>query len=424
MQVLKNPPQESWKTICLRPQLEFEFLEGVVKNIFYRVKASGDAALKEFTVQFDQVNVEDLKVTPQEIEEAIQKVSEDLKNAIQSAAANIKKFHEAQRNDLVSVETMKGVRCWQKAIAIERVGIYIPGGSAPLFSTVLMLGIPAQLAGCREIVLCSPPGKNGKIDPTILFAAHLAGIATIYKVGGAQAIAAMALGTESIPAVHKIFGPGNQYVTFAKQLASQQGVAIDLPAGPSEVMVIADESADPAFVASDLLSQAEHGADSQVVLISKSESLIEKVQHELDRQLPLLPRKELAVQALANSLSVLLSTDDDMLRFANEYGPEHLIINTINCDELGEKVINAGSVFLGPYSPESAGDYASGTNHTLPTNGFAKAYSGVSLQSFVKYVTFQKISKEGINILGPIVEKMAMAEHLQGHAEAIRVRMK
>ncbi len=424
MKVIKYPPPENWKQLSLRPQLDLGYLEGVVNNILNRVKISGDAALKEFTLQYDQVRIEQLRVSKEDIAKASTEISDDLKNAIQIAADNIRKFHDAQRREVLFIETMPGVQCWRKSIAIEKVGIYIPGGSAPLFSTVLMLGIPAHLAGCKEVILCSPPGKDGKIDATILYAAQLSGIPNIFKVGGAQAIAALAYGTDSIPAVNKIFGPGNQYVTCAKQLISQQGTAIDMPAGPSEVMVIADEIADPAFVAADLLSQAEHGTDSQVILVTKSESLIKSVQLEMDRQLSALPRKEIAVQSLANSMAILFSSDDEVMNFANEYAPEHLILNTVNCDQFAEKIVNAGSVFLGPYTPESAGDYASGTNHTLPTNGFAKAYSGVSLESFCKFVTFQKISEVGIKNLGPVVEKMAMAEKLEGHAEAIRVRLK
>ncbi len=424
MKVIKFPSPENWKQLSLRPQLDLGYLEGVVNNILSRVKISGDAALKEFTLQFDQVHIEQLQVSKEEIAKASSEISDDLKNAIHSAADNIRKFHAAQQREVLSIETMPGVQCWRKSIAIEKVGIYIPGGSAPLFSTVLMLGIPAQLAGCKEVILCTPPGKDGKIDATILYAAQLSGISNIFKVGGAQAIAALAYGTESIPAVNKIFGPGNQYVTCAKQLISQQGTAIDMPAGPSEVMVVADEHADAAFVASDLLSQAEHGPDSQVILISKSESLIERVQLEMGRQLTLLPRKEIAVQSLTHSKAILFSSDTELMNFANEYAPEHLIINTTNCDQLADKIINAGSVFLGPYTPESVGDYASGTNHTLPTNGFAKAYSGVSLESFCKFITFQKISEVGMKNVGPIVEKMAMAEKLEGHAEAVRVRLK
>lgn len=423
MKVIKYPSRETWKQLSLRPQLDLGYLEGVVNNILHRVKISGDAALKEFALQFDHVRIEDLRVTEKEITEASLEASDELKEAIQIAAENIRKFHTAQCREVLTMETMPGVRCWRKSIAIEKVGIYIPGGSAPLFSTVLMLGIPAQLAGCKEVILCSPPGSDGKIDASILYAAQIAGISTIFKVGGAQAIGALAYGTESVPAVDKIFGPGNQYVTCAKQLINQQGTAIDIPAGPSEVMIIADESAEPSFVAADLLSQAEHGADSQVMLATTSELLIEKVQHEINRQLAILPRAAIAAQSLANSMTILLSNDDELMNFANEYAPEHLIINTINYDQLAERVVNAGSVFLGPYSPEAVGDYASGTNHTLPTNGAAKAYSGVSLESFCKFVTFQKVSEVGIARLGPVVEKMAMAERLEGHAIAVRMRL-
>lgn len=422
MKVIKYPSRETWKQLSLRPQLDLGYLEGVVNNILHRVKISGDAALKEFALQFDHVRIEDLRVTEKEITEASLEASDELKEAIQIAAENIRKFHAAQRREVLTIQTMPGVRCWRKSIAIEKVGIYIPGGSAPLFSTVLMLGIPAQLAGCKEVILCSPPGSDGQIDASILYAAQIAGISTIFKVGGAQAIGALAYGTESIPAVDKIFGPGNQYVTCAKQLINQQGTAIDIPAGPSEVMIIADESAEPSFVVADLLSQAEHGADSQVMLVTTSEPLIEKVQHEINRQLAILPRAAIAAQSLANSMAILLS-DDELMNFANEYAPEHLIINTINCDQLAERVVNAGSVFLGPYSPEAVGDYASGTNHTLPTNGAAKAYSGVSLESFCKFVTFQKVCEVGIARLGPVVEKMAMAERLEGHAIAVRMRL-
>jgi len=424
MNVIKYPSPETWKQLSLRPQLDLGYLEGVVNNILNRVKISGDAALKEFTLQLDKVRIEKLRVSKEEIDKASTEINDDLKKAIQIAADNIRKFHDAQRREVLFIETMPGVLCWRKSIAIEKVGIYIPGGTAPLFSTVLMLGIPAQLAGCKEVILCSPPGKGGKIEATILYAAQLAGISTIFKVGGAQAIAALAFGTESIPAVNKVFGPGNQYVTCAKQLISQQGTAIDMPAGPSEVMVIADENGDPAFIAADLLSQAEHGSDSQVMLITRSESLINAVQREIDKQLVTLPRKDVASQSLDHSRVILFSSDDELMNFVNEYAPEHLIINTVNCEQLADKVINAGSVFLGSYTPESAGDYASGTNHTLPTNGFAKAYSGVSLESFCKFVTFQKISEAGIRNLGPVVEKMAMAEKLEGHAEAVRIRLK
>jgi len=345
-----------------------------------------------------------------------------LKNAIELAAKNIEKFHAAQKREIVKVETTPGVTCWRKAEPIQKVGIYIPGGSAPLFSTVLMLGLPAKLAGCDEVILCTPPDSNGKVNPAILFSANLTGIKNIFKVGGAQAIAAMAYGTESIIAVDKIFGPGNQYVTKAKQLVNMEGTAIDMPAGPSEVLVIADDSANPSFVAADLLSQAEHGTDSQVMLITSDESVVKNVLDQINIQLEKLPRKEIAKEALANSRAIILEKEN-AIDFVNNYAPEHLIINTKDCDELVDKIKNAGSIFLGQFTPESAGDYASGTNHTLPTNGFAKSYGGVSLESFLKYITVQKISKEGMSNLGPAIELMAEAEQLRGHAEAVRIRM-
>lgn len=423
MKIVNNPPKQEWPSLCQRPQMELDFLESTVKNILERVKNSGDQALKEITAQFDKVNLSEIEVSAIEIENAIKTVPENLKEAIQIAARNIEKFHIAQKREVTRIETMPGVTCWRKGVAIEKVGIYIPGGSAPLFSTVLMLGIPAKLAGCTEVVLCSPPRKDGQLNAAILFAAHLVGIKKIFKVGGAQAIGAMAYGTSTIPSVNKIFGPGNQYVTKAKQIVNQEGIAIDMPAGPSEVMVIADVNANASFVAADLLSQAEHGQDSQVALVTTSEEFINKVLNEIATQVEKLPRREIAKEALKNSIAVILSSPD-IIAFANEYAPEHLIINTHDYDSVAEKIVNAGSIFLGPYSPESAGDYASGTNHTLPTNGFARAYSGVSLESFMKYITFQKITKEGIDILGPVVEIMAEAEQLSGHAEAVRVRIK
>jgi histidinol dehydrogenase len=361
-------------------------------------------------------------VSESEINEAIQSVPDELKKAIITAANNIEKFHSAQKGKTLQVETMPGVMCWRKGVAIQKVGIYIPGGSAPLFSTVLMLGIPARLAGCQEVVLCSPPAKDGKINAAILFAASYAGVKKIYKVGGAQAIAAMTYGTATIPSVSKIFGPGNQFVTKAKQLVSQEGIAIDMPAGPSEVLVIADESANPSFIAADLLSQAEHGADSQVVLVTTHQSIVDKTLIQLDSQVEKLPRKEIAKEALKNSLAIVFDSKEKMIDYVNEYAPEHLIINTADCDAIAERIVNAGSIFLGAYSPESVGDYASGTNHTLPTNGFAKAYSGVALDSFMKFITYQKLTKEGLEQLGPVVEIMAEAEQLKGHAEAVRVR--
>jgi len=421
MKVINNPAKETWNELCQRPQMNLEFLEGSVKNILARVKTSGDEALRELTLQFDKIKLGDLKVSESEIKEGIANVPADLKKAIEVAAKNIEKFHAAQKREIVKVETTPGVMCWRKAEPIQKVGIYIPGGSAPLFSTVLMLSIPARLAGCEEIILCTPPDSNGKVNPAILFAAHLTGIKNIFKAGGAQAIAAMAYGTESIPPVSKIFGPGNQYVTKAKQQVNLEGTAIDMPAGPSEVLVLADENADPSYVAADLLSQAEHGADSQVMLVTSNEKIVKSVLDQITIQLEKLPRKEIAKEALINSRAIILG-NEKAIEFINGYAPEHLIINTTNCDELVGKIKNAGSIFLGQFTPESAGDYASGTNHTLPTNGFAKSYGGVSLESFLKYITVQKISKEGLNNLGPAIELMAEAEQLKGHAEAVRVR--
>lgn len=422
MKIVINPAKETWNELCQRPQLNLEFLEGSVKNILARVKTSGDEALRELTLQFDKIKLGDLKVSENEIKDAITSVPSELKKAIETAAKNIEKFHAAQKRESAKIETTTGVVCWRKAEPIQKVGIYIPGGSAPLFSTVLMLGIPAKLAGCQEIILCSPPDSNGKINSAILFAAHLSGIATIFKAGGAQAIAAMAYGTESIFSVDKIFGPGNQYVTKAKQLVNMEGTAIDMPAGPSEVLVMIDENANPSFVAADLLSQAEHGADSQVMLVSYDEGIITRVLDQINIQLNKLPRKEIAKEALVNSRAIILEKEK-AIAFINNYAPEHLIINTADCDALVDKIRNAGSIFLGQFTPESAGDYASGTNHTLPTNGFAKSYGGVSLESFLKYITVQKISKEGLNNLGPAIELMAEAEQLKGHAEAVRVRI-
>jgi histidinol dehydrogenase len=421
MKIINNPERETWSDLCLRPKMNLEYLEGSVKNILSRVKASGDAAIRELTLQFDKVKLGDLRVSENEITEAISCVPNDLKNAIELAAKNIEKFHAAQRREIVKIETTPGVLCWRKAEAIQKVGIYIPGGSAPLFSTVLMLGIPARLAGCEETILCTPPNSEGKINPAILFAVKLTGIKNIFKVGGAQAIAAMAYGTKTIPSVYKIFGPGNQYVTKAKQLVNLEGTAIDMPAGPSEVLVLADEYADPAFVAADLLSQAEHGIDSQVMLVAPQQKIITSVLNQINIQIEKLPRKEITTQSLANSKAIILEREK-AIEFINTYAPEHLIINTRDCDEVVDEIKNAGSVFLGQYTPESAGDYASGTNHTLPTNGFAKSYGGVSLEGFLKYITVQKISKDGLNNLGPTIELMAEAEQLRGHVEAVRIR--
>jgi len=424
MKIINKPTRAQWASLCQRPQIELEFLESTVRNVLNRVRKSGDEAIKELTLQYDKVRLDKIQVTQEEIDEAVVIVPSSLKAAILAAAKNIETFHASQKRAVTLVETMPGVTCWRKGTPIQKVGIYIPGGTAPLFSTVLMLGVPARLAGCEEVVLCSPPDKNGKINPAILFAAHHTGVKKIFKVGGAQAIAAMAYGTETVPSVSKIFGPGNQYVTKAKQLISQEGIAIDMPAGPSEVLVIADEAANPSYLAADLLSQAEHGSDSQVVLVATNHELIPAVLKEIDQQLARLPRKEIAREALANSLAIVFDSKDELIDFVNEFAPEHLIINTTDSDELVDKIVNAGSIFLGPYTPEAAGDYASGTNHTLPTNGFAKAFGGVSLESFMKYITIQRITKAGLDLLGPIVEEMAEAEQLKGHAEAVRVRRK
>lgn len=424
MQTFINPSSKTWPALCLRPQAELEFLEISVKNILDRVKRSGDEALRELTKQFDKAELRSIRVSEAEITRACESLSPDLKQAIQTAASNIEKFHAAQQQTLLPVETMPGVLCWRKAVAIEKAGIYIPGGTAPLFSTVLMLAIPAKLAGCKEVVLCTPPDQDGNINPAILYAASLTGVTKVFKVGGAQAIAAMAYGTESIPKVYKIFGPGNQYVTKAKQLVSQRGVAIDMPAGPSEVLVLADESADARFVAADLLSQAEHGEDSQVMLVVNHESLLNHIQSEIDKQLIDLPRKHIAEKSLRNSKAICLTDSTQAIDFINEYAPEHLIIATNDAEAIANKIINAGSVFIGNFSPEAIGDYASGTNHTLPTNGYAKASAGVSLESFIRYITFQKLSEEGLINLGPVVEKMAEAEQLTGHKNAVSIRLK
>jgi histidinol dehydrogenase len=423
MKIFNNPPKETWAQLIQRPQLELEFLDSAVRNLLNRVKKSGDVALRELTLQFDKVAIENLSVSKDEVQTAVQAIPAELQKSIETAAANIEKFHASQRRESLHVETTPGVQCWRKAVAIDKVGIYIPGGSAPLFSTVLMLGIPARLAGCREIILCTPPDPSGKINAAILFAAQLVGVTKIFKVGGAQAIAAMAYGTQTIPKVYKIFGPGNQYVTKAKQLVMEDGVAIDMPAGPSEVLVLADESSNASFVAADLLSQAEHGEDSQVILVVNKESLIAPIQNEIQNQISVLPRKAIAEKALMSSRVVLFDNQTDAISFINEYAPEHLIINTNNSDDVAGAVINAGSVFLGNYSPEAVGDYASGTNHTLPTNGYAKAFAGVALESFMKYITYQRLTEQGIRTLGPAVEQMAEAEQLMGHKMAVKVRL-
>lgn len=423
MKIYKNPARETWPQLTERPQLALEFLDSSVRNVLNRVKKSGNKALHELTLQYDKVSVDQLEVTKAEFDAAEGLLSPELKGAIRTAASNIEKFHAAQRRESVRVETTPGVSCWRRAVPIEKVGIYIPGGSAPLFSTVLMLGIPARLAGCKDVILCSPPDKTGRINPAILFAARLVGVTRVFKVGGAQAIAAMAFGTESIGNVYKIFGPGNQYVTKAKQLIQEEGVAIDMPAGPSEVLIMADETADASFVAADLLSQAEHGEDSQVILVVNKESLVAPIQLEIQNQLKALPRKDIAERSLQNSRVVVMDTEKLAIDFVNEYAPEHLIINMENADRIAEAIVNAGSVFIGNYSPEAIGDYASGTNHTLPTNGYAKAFAGVALESFMKYITYQQLTKEGILTLGPVVEQMAEAEQLMGHKMAVRIRL-
>jgi len=424
MKIFNNPSTETWNELCQRPQLELEFLDSSVRNVLNRVKKSGDDALRELTLQYDKVSVQELKISTEELMEAEQTLTDELKNAIRTAAANIEKFHAVQKRDVIKVETMPGVTCWRKGVAIDKVGIYIPGGSAPLFSTVLMLGIPAKLAGCKEVILCSPPDKSGKINAAILFAAQLVGATKIFKAGGSQAIAAMAYGTQSIPKVYKIFGPGNQYVTKAKQLVMEDGLAIDMPAGPSEVLVMADETANASFVAADLLSQAEHGEDSQVILVLSNEALVAPIQKEIEKQLVALPRKTIAEKSLAHSRVIVMNDQQQAIDFVNVYAPEHLIINTKNAEELAAVISNAGSIFLGNYSPEAIGDYASGTNHTLPTNGFARAFAGVSLESFMKYITYQQVSEEGIRHLGPVVERMAEAEELMGHKMAVTIRLK
>lgn len=424
MKIIQHPRKEDWADILTRPKLEQKGLERSVRKIMEAVKKRGDRAVRKYTDEFDGVKLRKFEVTEREIRDAEKEVDKQLKEAIIQAAKNIRKFHETQQQDIVVVETMPGVVCWRKSIAIDAVGLYIPGGTAPLFSTILMLGIPAAIAGCREIILCSPPDAAGKLHPAILFAAKLVGVKKIFKAGGVQAIAAMAYGTDSIPKVDKIFGPGNQYVTAAKQLAQQEGVAIDMPAGPSEVCVLADASANPVFVAADLLSQAEHGKDSQVFLVSDDPKTISRTLEEVKLQVALLARREFAAAALENSKAILVDDLREGMAIVNAYAPEHLIIACADDEKLAGMVTSAGSVFLGHYTPESAGDYASGTNHTLPTNGHANAYSGVSLDSFVKKVTFQKISKAGLQNLGGTIITMADAEGLQAHADAVRLRLR
>jgi histidinol dehydrogenase len=424
MQKVLYPPKSEWSQLLARPDNGLEDVYDTAKSILDDVKRNGDAALLKYTRLFDGVDLEMLQVTQTEIDDACMQVSSDLKEAILVAKKNIETFHVAQNTQRDVIETMPGVKCWQKSVAIETVGLYIPGGSAPLFSTVLMLGIPAKIAGCREVVLCTPVDKTGKINAAILYAASLVGVNRIYKLGGVQAIGAMAYGSESVPAVAKIFGPGNRFVTAAKQLVSLKDVAIDMPAGPSEVMVMADESAEAAFVASDLLSQAEHGVDSQVILISRSERFLDEVEAEVNKQIEALPRKEIAQKALDNSRLIVLNTVDEMVQMCNQYAPEHLIIAMRDDELVANKILNAGSVFLGNYSPESAGDYASGTNHTLPTHGYANAFSGVNMDSYMKKITYQKISAFGLSKLGPSIEIMAEAEQLMAHKNAVTIRLK
>eukprot|EP01093_Parvamoeba_rugata_P000796 TRINITY_DN10980_c0_g1_i3.p1 TRINITY_DN10980_c0_g1~~TRINITY_DN10980_c0_g1_i3.p1 ORF type:complete len:429 (+),score=95.79 TRINITY_DN10980_c0_g1_i3:1946-3232(+) len=423
MNKIYNPKRQDWKDVLMRPTQTVADIEGLVNTIFEKVKLGGDTILKNYTQQFDKVNLDNLLVSQDEIKEAKSLVSEDLKAAIQLAKSNIEVFHTAQKTGRVEVETTTGVSCWQEKRPIQKVGLYIPGGTAPLFSTILMLAVPANIAGCSEIVLCSPPDKEGKLNPAILYTANLCGVTKIVKVGGIQAIAGMTFGTETIPQVYKIFGPGNQYVTVAKQIATKHGVAIDMPAGPSELLVVADDSADAAFVASDLLSQAEHGVDSQVILVSTSKEMINAVEKEVAVQLEDLPRKEIARQAIANSKLIYVENDKEAVDLINEYGPEHYIVCVENEDFYIDNTQNAGSVFIGNYTPESAGDYASGTNHTLPTNGYAKQYSGVNLDSFLKSMTFQKISEKGILAIGNAIELMAEAEGLEAHKNAVTLRL-
>ncbi|KJJ38033.1 histidinol dehydrogenase [Aequorivita vladivostokensis] len=423
MKKIYNPKFETWPEILKRPTQAIADIEATVNDIFSEIKLKGDSAVKKYTQLFDGISLKNLSVSEKEISAAEKNVSEELKEAINLAKANIEKFHHAQKTERITVETTEGVSCWQEKRAIQKVGLYIPGGSAPLFSTVLMLAIPANIAGCKEIVLCTPPDKNGKINPAILYTAKLCGVTKIFKIGGIQAIGAMTFGTASVPSVYKLFGPGNQFVTVAKQIATKHGVAIDMPAGPSELLVFADETANPAFVASDLLSQAEHGADSQVILVTTSEKLLISVEKEVVKQMASLSRKSIAEKVIENSKLILVENNTQAINLINEYGPEHFIVVSKEEDFFVENIQNAGSVFIGNYTPESAGDYASGTNHTLPTNGFAKQYSGVNLDSFLKSMTFQKISAKGIQNIGKSIETMAEAEGLQAHKNAVTLRL-
>ncbi|MDG1227978.1 MAG: histidinol dehydrogenase [Polaribacter sp.] len=424
MKNINNPQRKDWNQILQRPTKTVEDIEKTVNQIFGDIQKNGDAAVNKYTKLFDGVSLDNAVASIEEINEAVVEVSVELKDAINLAKENITKFHTSQKTDKVFVETTKGVSCWQEKRPIQKVGLYIPGGTAPLFSTVLMLAIPAQIAGCKEIILCSPPNKEGKIHPAILYAANLCGVTKIVKVGGIQAIAGFTFGTETVPKVYKIFGPGNQFVTVAKQLSTKYGIAIDMPAGPSELLVVADNAANASYVASDLLSQAEHGADSQVILVSTSTKLISNVNLEIKKQLLELPRIEIAQKAIENSKSIFVENDEIALELINEYGPEHFIVCTQNNDFYVDNIENAGSVFIGNYTPESAGDYASGTNHTLPTNGFSKSYSGVNLDSFTKSITFQEITEEGIQKIGKSIELMAKAEGLEAHKNAVSIRLK
>jgi histidinol dehydrogenase len=423
MNFVKYPPLSEWEQIAKRPLQDINQLKQQLQPVLTDIKSRGDSAIRHYTAIFDKIDLSEIKISPQEIDEAEKALSSNLKNAILLAAENISKFHKSQQSTPERIETRPGVICWRKNVPIEKVGLYIPGGSAPLFSSILMLGIPAKIAGCPEIILCTPPQPDGSVHPAVLFSAKLVGVSSLFKVGGAQAIAAMAYGTESIPKVDKILGPGNQYVTAAKQMVSMEGVAIDLPAGPSELLIIADENANPDYIAADLLSQAEHGPDSQVVLATTSDDLIQKVKLSTAKQLDNLPRSDIAKAALENSLLILLQRLEECINFSNYYAPEHLIIMTENYGELAEQVINAGSVFLGSYTPESAGDYASGTNHTLPTGAYARSYSGVSLDSYVKKITFQELTTEGLLEIGSAIEVMAEEEQLVGHQKAVSIRL-
>ncbi|WP_077399662.1 histidinol dehydrogenase [Cellulophaga omnivescoria] len=424
MNKINNPAVANWRQVLERPTQTVADIEDTVVSVFNEVRTDGDTAVNKYTSKFDGVSLQSTIVSNEELVESEELVSEELKKAIQLAKSNIEAFHTAQKTEKITVQTANGVNCWQEKRPIQKVGLYIPGGTAPLFSTILMLAIPANIAGCKEIVLCSPPNKEGKINPAILYAANLCGVTKIYKVGGIQAIAAMTFGTQTIPQVYKIFGPGNQFVTVAKQIATKYGVAIDMPAGPSELLVLADNTANAAFVASDLLSQAEHGTDSQVILVSTSKKMITDVETELEQQLAVLPRVEIATKAIANSKLIYIETLETAMQLINEYAPEHFIVCVQNEDYVLNTIENAGSVFIGNYTPESAGDYASGTNHTLPTNGYAKQYSGVNLDSFTKSITFQKISEQGIQEIGEAIELMADAEGLQAHKNAVTLRLK